>query len=101
MNARMSIVNHVVFAAVASMMVSVANGEMAPGQLERDPNNQSALLPGIATIQCGYVFGNNTPIKAFDGNSGVDNCVNLTTVNGDVNTGTNTAYGVDFGSFGA
>ncbi len=101
MNARMSIVNHVVFAMVVSMMVSVTNGEMAPGQLERDPNNQSALLPGIATIQCGYVFGNNTPIKAFDGNSGVDNCVNLTTVNGDVNTGTNTAYGVDFGPFGA
>jgi hypothetical protein len=97
----MSIVNHVVFAMVVSMMVSVTNGEMAPGQLERDPNNQSALLPGIATIQCGYVFGNNTPIKAFDGNSGVDNCVNLTTVNGDVNTGTNTAYGVDFGPFGA
>ena len=101
MNARMSIVNHVVFAAVASMMVSVANGEMAPGQLERDPDNQSTLLPGIATIQCGYVFGNNTPIKAFDGDGSVDNCVNLTTVSGDVNTGTNTAYGVDFGSFGA
>ncbi len=99
MNARMSIVNYVVFAAVASMMVSVANGEMAPGQLERDPDNQSTLLPGIATIQCGYVFGSNPPIRAFDGSA--NNYVNLTTVNGDVNTGTNTAYGVDFGPFGA
>ncbi len=99
MNARMSIVNYVVFAMVVSMMVSVANGEMAPGQLERDPDNQSTLLPGIATIQCGYVFGSNPPIRAFDGSA--NNYVNLTTVSGDVNTGTNTAYGVDFGPFGA
>ena len=99
MNARMSIVNHVVFATVVSMMVSVANGEMAPGQLERDSSNQATLLGGVSVIQSGYVFQGAAPIRAFDGNAG--NYVDLTSVNGDVNTGTNTAYGVDFGPFGA
>ncbi|MBQ9430635.1 MAG: hypothetical protein IJU44_03700 [Kiritimatiellae bacterium] len=69
------------------------------GQLERDPGNQAALLDGVSIIQSGYVFEVYAPIRAFDGNVG--NFVDLVARDGDVNSGTNTAYGVDFGEYGA
>ena len=76
-----------------------ALGDGVTGQLERDPSNQGALLSGVSVIQHGYVYGNAPTIRAFDGNIG--NYVDLTAVDGVVSTGTNTAYGVDFGPFGA
>ncbi len=90
----------VAFAAVSGMIVFAASGDAAPGQLERDPSNQSALLPGIVTIQSGYEHARGSgPARAFNGNTG--DYVNLVAVSGDQSSGTNTAYGVDFGPSGA
>ena len=75
-----------------------ARGDGVPGQVERDPADQTALAPGVGTIQHGYNYSSSTPpARAFDGNAG--NYVNLTydAANKD---GTRTAYGVDLGADG-
>lgn len=70
-----------------------------PGQIERDPDDQTKLSPGIDTIKAGYNYeGDKDPEKAFDGNGSY---VNLIRVNGDKSSGTNTAYGVNLGVDGA
>ena len=80
-------------------LVMCALGDGVTGQLERDPDNQAALLNGVSIIRSGYVFEVYGPIRAFDGNGG--NFVDLVAQDGNINSGTNTAYGVDFGEYGA
>ncbi len=80
-------------------LVMNTRGDGVTGQLERDPDNQAALLNGVSIIRSGYVFEVYDPIRAFDGNGG--SFVDLVAENGNVNSGTNTAYGVDFGEYGA
>ena len=83
---------------VAFAMLS-AFGDAQPGQLERNASDQTMLLSGVSVIQAGYVFEVYAPMRAFDGNGGT--FVDLVAEDGNINSGTNTAYGVDFGEHGA
>ena len=83
----------------AAFAIVSAFGDVQPGQLERDASDQTALLDGVSVIQSGYVYGAHEARLAFDGD--ISNFVNLISVKGSNASGTNTAYGVDFGEHGA